>query len=284
MIAIIGNGCVGKGLAYLLNDIGIEVTLLGRSGPVSCDQGVKVSDQPLGKLKLGARRSTATEDFDLVLVTVKAYSLLEAAEQHFPAFSPGTTVVCLTNGYVVPEINELAKIFPQLTLRAGVVRIGFKENSGCLEISSTKGGVSWGPIAGSNNSSRSEQELLETSLCNWVDDPLRLIREKWLQNVVINHLSVYFSSKKNLDLIAHSETVAEVYSEAYGFGEELWGTWEFSEVEGYQDLVKLIRLTSDNENSMMCDTRLGRQTEAKFLAGIVGSRDGYPWLSRFAGY
>ena len=68
---------------------------------------------------------------------------------------------------------------------------------------------------------------------------------------------------------------------AHALAGELWPEWKPAAPELWQNLLRLIAATADNENSMAADVRLGRRNEAAVLSGLVNkARDPqrYPLL------
>jgi ketopantoate reductase len=98
----------------------------------------------------------------------------------------------------------------------------------------------------------------------------RLRREKWYYNTCLNTLcGVRRLARNGLAAEDYREELEALHYEVIALAQELWPDWQPVPRELWQNLLRLIANTAENENSMATDVRLGRQTEASVLSGMV---------------
>jgi 2-dehydropantoate 2-reductase len=281
-VAIVGPGAVGTALLSTLHEGGFtQVTLVGRDGFVDESREVKTF---AGKTRWLQSRipDRAPAKFDIVFITTRAFDV-EAALGSVPLYAEaGAVVVTLNNGYLVDEIcnyaqNELA----DYSLRVGMTSLSAVKDQEVWRLTNGEPATVFGPIDKAEAATPAEHQLTSTLRgFGWEQNPLPFIRRKWLFNVAINGLCGYHSLARNGLLTDHQADVMAVVKEAYQWGESQWGPWAWREDEMLASTLKLIRDTSDNENSLVRDLKVGRQTEMRYLAGILEDGDGFPWLEK----
>jgi 2-dehydropantoate 2-reductase len=124
-LLVLGAGAVGGYFGGRLAQAGRDVTFLVR--PARADLlrsgGLRI-ESPLGNARIDARtviQDTLTPEFDLVLLTCKAYDLDSAIEAIRPGLAPGGAVVPLLNG--LSHIETLQGAFGPEAVIGGVARI-----------------------------------------------------------------------------------------------------------------------------------------------------------------
>lgn len=290
-VLIIGPGALGAAIGAALQLKGYCVAYHGRNGPQAIGFDLDHGQQ-LGLMERGVQSyqfpapdAEFYADVQLLLVAVKAYDL-EQALVTCRGLSPSAPLVALGNGAVEDIILSEAAQQPERIWRLGVTTIGISQlqaqsNRRTYAMRSTAGVIGFGPFLG-----RSLQPtLIEASLTqeqvlwHWLPAAVAAHRRKWLFNTVINSLCAVHRLPRNGDLFMHLEELTAVFNDAVKLGEERWGNWLESPDSMHEALLNLIRSTSENENSMARDLRLGLRTETDFLAGLARSaRSSFPRL------
>ncbi len=148
---VIGAGALGGYFGGCLQRAGRDVTFLVR--PPRAEQlardGLRIVS-PHGDFTVPARAVLAGdigEPFDLVLVTVKSYSLNEAMEQFAPAVGPGTSIVPLLNG--MAHIDSLRARFGGDRVVGGtVIIVAALDAEGRVVLSLPNHDLPYGELAG----------------------------------------------------------------------------------------------------------------------------------------
>lgn len=297
-ILVVGPGALGSVLAASLMARGFLVHLWGRRGAVLHSVQIDASAQPAllpswrgtpQTFNFPLCEVTALADVDLVLVCVKAYDAAAALEAlaALPELRPQVPIVLLANGDHSQALVAYAERHRQRPLRLGAVTVGVSVDSGkpgaaaTYLVRSRAGVVEFGPLSLEPRHQRTASEELLTagdSVWIWRDDALAAHRRKWFLNTVINTMAGAYLLPRNGDLLARESELKAVAAEAYALGRELFGAWPDNFPTMYQMVLELIRVTFDNENSMVRDLKLGRRSEADYLSGMARGRASYPLL------
>jgi ketopantoate reductase len=233
----------------------------------------------MGALGLSLR-SLIPSNCEVVFFCVKAFDLKEALlcqDSEWPIHVPFVT---LSNGYL-DELLGGVILATRRPLRVGVTTVGgFFDQFGNHQAINQKGSVIWGPFLGIQAQSNilptsAEADLLQLNgSWRWALDPGFHQMQKWIMNAVINSITAAHHLSCNGDLLNHWGEVLEVMQEAVTLASRLWPRFE-KELVGesalkkhQQQLLELVRMTVQNENSMARDVRLKRRTESEFLAGL----------------
>lgn len=278
LTAIVGTGSLAAAAGWALNQIGQPFYFINRLGPTawnySFDDGSSTRDIAR---KVPAVWSTNT---GLMLVCVKAYDL-PAAFSHAALFQQQLAVVPLANGAIGDLIMTNSKKFPAHLFRTGFATVGCTR-SGLNEFSSrsTSGRFHFGPAsAGSVKTSIEDRITRPGSMFVWSDAIVLYQRRKWLFNTVINSITAARRLASNGQVLEDLSYLSAVFAEAFSLSVELYGAWPVTRQELYESMIKLIKDTEHNENSMAGDIRLGRKTESDYLAGLaLKAPDKYPLL------
>lgn len=280
-VLVVGNGAIGVAVASRLKLLGYHPVFVGRKGPVD----VHVHFKGWGQSFWLDVRKLAQEDMPSIegcFLAVKAYDLEGAACRFLPYLPSGTPVIALSNGYTKPILDRVANKFPKFFIRPGFCTAGVTTiNDNHYELRSTKGGVYWGAIK--NNSKKTAFEFTLSSVngdtfFNYLDPIWGAKRMKWLFNTVMNSICAVREHPRNGALVDDVEYLRKVFDESYLLGCELWGHWPDSSNKLYGDLISLIMVTKDNENSMYRDVKLLKRTETDFLAGLAPDNQKYQEL------
>src|SRR5687767_12124752 len=124
-ILVLGAGGVGGYFGGRLSQSGADVTFLVRPARAAAlaRDGLRV-ESPLGDFTTPAKTVTAdtlSAPFDLVLLSCKAYDLVDSIAAITPAIGPETGVVPLLNG--VAHIARLGETFGASQVLGGVAHI-----------------------------------------------------------------------------------------------------------------------------------------------------------------
>ncbi len=148
---VIGAGALGGYFGGCLQRAGRDVTFLVRPPRVEqlSRDGLRIVS-PHGDFAVPARTVLAGdigEPFDLVLVTVKSYSLNEAMEQFAPAVGPGTSIVPLLNG--MAHIDSLrARFGGDCVVGGTVIIVAGLDAEGRVVLSLPNHDVTYGELSG----------------------------------------------------------------------------------------------------------------------------------------
>ena len=283
-----------------------SVRFLGRFGPVAVNSDVLFP--PASNLVLGESISVNTPSWDrsfrpdAVFFCVKAYQLASALMNASGLIAGNPTLVVLCNGVVDEVLREFSRQSERsqsACIRLGGGTVGVTQDlntevvvSGGLKskyvVRSLAGRWVWGPFMNPNPKSQTESDFAESfpweselfsgSRFSWTQDPLRVVREKWLVNSTINTITAAYKMATNGEILKAPEIFDQVFKEAVQLGREMWGEWAESDEVLKEKLMKLIHDTAGNENSMARDVRMKRPTESSWLAGLAVGRTGYPIL------
>jgi len=276
---IVGPGAQGTLIAKAIDSLGEKVRMLGRQGPIPFRKSLQEGTQH-HMVDLPAATPAELASPNAIFVTVKAHELQSAMEQHLPQFVAPCPIIITSNGYLEELLATLSARYPRFLWRLGLSTCGVSQVSEDRYLLAGRGLVIWGPFSGSSVVSQAENRLLESSSTSfsWEPFPRPYCRRKWLFNVVVNSLSAAHRLVHNGDLLSRKKELREIFTEAFELGKRLFRSWPWEENELYDAMVSLIEATSQNENSMARDVRLGRPTESDFLAGLATRYPGFEKL------
>jgi 2-dehydropantoate 2-reductase len=280
MIAIIGPGALGIGVAGFLAEIGEPVAFIGRKGPEAINAEWDFQGKRLRIASPVIHSSQIKEEVDLVFITVKAYDLAAAITAHLRLFKKAIPIVSLCNGAVFTIMSAASQRDPNYLWRLGSVNLGVKETvANHFALSNPDGTVSWGEPGG-KPSAFEESLFKKIARFKWLEDPTAALRRKWLFNTVINTLCAAGDLAQNRDLLKDHGSIGNVFEEAYDLGVKEWGPWSDGKEVLRKAMLALIEKTGSNENSMRRDLRLKNHTEVDFLSGVANGDKNFPQLNR----
>lgn len=243
-----------------------------------------------------ALRPLISTDVPAVFFCVKAFDLGQALREQAALWPEDIPFITMTNGFIAPEIEACKAVLGNRPVRWGVTTMGaaFKEN-GALHVYREGATTTWGPFQShqlpapdallGEKPTAGELDLIASQPgWSWQDDIVPTVRRKWLFNTVLNTMCGALRLSNNGKLINHRVLAEAVLDEAYELAKELWPARRL-DIEAIDVLRtqfwQLVQKTSDNENSMARDARLGRRTETSFLAGLAQGRRGYDRLKTY---
>lgn len=275
-VAIVGAGAVGHMMAYLLQSAGFEVVLFGREGPRNLSVPVLIADETK-QLEIHSQNL----DADIWLFATKAYDLAAALLDWLPKIPKDRPLVLLANGFLEPALLELRRQFPDRILRKAVVSRGAKFDDEGRLLLSPRGEILWGAKEEPHAIEKEIMTALSAKGFRWDEKACDARKTKWFCNTVLNTLAGARRLSRNGDAL-HQEEFASLCHEVYELGLSFWPEWQGEEEVLKTRLKALIAMTSENENSMAVDVRLGRKTERDFLSGYVLKAENgekrFPWL------
>jgi 2-dehydropantoate 2-reductase len=183
---VIGAGALGGYYGACLTRAGRDVTFLvrpRRAEQVARDGLHVISEQ--GDFAVAATTITADDlraSFDLVLVTVKAYSLHEAMDQFAAAVGPSTAILPILNG--MTHLDSLTARFGAEPVLGGLAQISAALDSEGRILHFGGSELVFGEVAGgSSDRIRALSALFEGSgfASRASDDVLQDMWEKWVQ-------------------------------------------------------------------------------------------------------
>ncbi len=265
-VGILGPGAVGHMLAFFFNQVeGLQVVMRGRKGPLQTAQTVVFQESPQ-TLRLADENAQPR----LWFACLKAHALTQGLRPLLENAKAGTQIIILSNGYIEPLLLPLRREFPATILKKGLVTRGIKAGPDDSYIIGPKGQVIWGD---ERKPSLLEEKILQELGVHgfqWNVQCCRLRREKWYYNTCLNTLcGVRRYARNGLAMEEGRDELEALSHEVLGLARELWPDWQPAQRELWQNLLRLIANTAENENSMAADVRLGRPTEANVLSGMV---------------
>ncbi len=283
-ILVFGAGAVGLTVGGFLSRRH-DVTLLGRPryiDPVR-KKGLRISgiwgSHQFSRFSFASNirdMKKSKKQFDLILVTVKAYSTEKAAREIKKIAGPNTILLSLQNG--LGNIEALHKYFPKKRVLAGRIIFGVEMQApGHVKVTVMAEPSAIGETFKAGMSPRVKKiaALLNTSGVPAVPcaDVKALLWAKVIYNCALNPLASLIGShygflmEKELTRMLMDEVVREIYRVAEKAGVHL----KPQTAEDYLALFysKLVPRTYDHHPSMLQDLRNGKKTEIEALSGAI---------------
>lgn len=269
-IAILGAGAIGQLLCWQLRTH--DPILLGRHAPPGGFEhtdldGVLHSFTP----EYRPLATAALDDIGLLIITVKAYQVVDALRPLLPGLPSHCALLLMHNG-MGPHL-ELESLLAGRSLLLGTTSQGALKE-GLWHIRHTgKGLTQIGLLCGDADSGKTKVEPLLDKIENseWVENILAALWQKLAVNAAINPLTAIddcpngeLADPKYRELI--QAIVTELHTAAAADGITLDKTALLDRV--YQ----VITLTSGNFSSMHQDVAHGRLTEIDAINGFVVKR------------
>lgn len=279
-IAILGAGAIGQLLAHQLETADISPLLLLK--PAQAQHATPFSFEQQGQpsnvithgydvLSLSDKHTSAIlPEVDVLLVTLKAYQVVDAVTQLLPQLRPSCHILLLHNG-----IGPHQELEPQLngqglslgTTSQGALKLGPRS------IRHTGEGMSqFGHYCGPELAPEFKQRLLDAiPNSSWVADILPTLWQKLAVNAVINPLTA-LENVRNGELTSarYQPTIKAVLQEL-----QQVATKEQIALDGEQLAARVRQvmvLTSENYSSMQQDVAQQRRTEIDYINGYLVKR------------
>ena len=270
-IAIVGQGAIGGLIGFKCHQLGFDYQHLVKTQQ---QQSFKVTDISGVSYCLTANTSPITEpnQFDLLILPVKAYQVLPVLAQLHAFIKPKHIIVLLHNG--MGTIDQVRNAFPNNPLIAATTSYGaFKPDTNTL----IETGLGQTHLGWLGNIDSAVKQIIEPILSqllppsHWHQNISLALWKKLAINAVINPLTAIHNvkngeladNKYQVSIVGICDEVAKVMS-AIGYvidGSEL--------VENVQ---QVITATANNYSSMHQDIKFKRHTEMAFINGYVTSK------------
>ncbi|TFH14939.1 ketopantoate reductase family protein [Candidatus Bathyarchaeota archaeon] len=264
-VIVLGAGAVGSYIGAQLNKHA-NVTLVGRRAHVDeiNEKGLRVSGivEDCAKVNAITRLETVPSNC-LLIITTKAYDLVEAVESTYHLYHDDTTILLLQNGLGNEEI--VRKITgPNTEVVRALASMGVEYlNSGYIGVKYTGETI----LPDTNTGRRIAQLFTSCGLCIHLSNRMNIeIWRKLVMNCVINPLTAVFRVP-NDEII--SDTLKDVRE---GIVDECIRVAEKEGVVFDSDLIGVITDAAAkyrNYSSMCQDVIKGKRTEIEFLNGKI---------------
>ncbi|MFH0847130.1 MAG: 2-dehydropantoate 2-reductase [Chloroflexota bacterium] len=282
-VLVMGAGAIGSVFGGLLAKAGSEVSLVGRGRYMSAVErnGLMLSgifgEHHVTNLKTFTKVSQIKDrDFDLILITTKAFDTEEAVKEVLPLVGVKTLVISLQNG--LGNLEAIARLAGEEHAVGGRVIFGVEmPEVGHAKVTVFGDKVLLGSPSGKIPLERiAEVARLFTEAGIPTEATTEINHYLWgkiLYNSCLNALSAILGSNYGVlgkipetrEIMA--EVVSEIFAVAKGEGVKLG----FANPADYLSLFysRLLPATAAHHSSMLQDVRQGRKTEIDAMNGII---------------
>ncbi len=269
-----GAGSIGSLFGGFLAKNGNDVTLIGREDHINAirNNGLKingVSGSHNIKIKAMASPSQLEGNFDLVLLTVKAYDTEEAINDAKSLIDDDSVLLCLQNGLGVEEIAS--KIIGRKNILRGLTSNGSLKTEPGIILHTGKGPTIIGELDGkkSERSHRIAKIFSEAGLSTNQSEKIFVdVWTKLLVNAGINPFGA-LTGLRNGELLflpnlrsLMTEVVLEGINVSKMVGIRLEKDPAFL-------MLQVAERTALNKNSMLQDIENGKRTEICYINGAI---------------
>lgn len=274
-VAVIGPGSIGSLLAYYLFKSGVVPTLVCRSkvyvDSISSRGGLLVKHSRGEELvKVKPVLSTSVKGvYDIVLVAVKAYDSIGAAEIVAPILSRDGVVIFFQNG--IGGVDSTLNILGESRVGVGILTYGATlEEPGIVRIAG-EGEALIGYIRGGLD----ERLTRACKLLQGGGFKVRVTSEiqeyRWLKlivNCAVNGLTALFKVKNGvlLEVEEFRKCVDKIVDEGVKVAEKLKIKLPS---DPKRETYKVLEATRDNTSSTLQDLNRGRKSEIDFINGFI---------------
>ncbi|MFQ5997828.1 MAG: ketopantoate reductase family protein [Candidatus Bathyarchaeia archaeon] len=284
-ILVVGAGSIGCLFGGFFSLADHDVTLLGRGAQIEAIRQKGLTLRAFDRertTKPKAIKSVKTlgkKQFDLILLSTKAYDVGQAMKQVAEHFGPESVVALLQNGIgVEDEIKHVAdghRVVRVLTSRGANL-----ERSGILRLNGT------GPTVVGAIQRRVQSDALKLTrelntigfATKFTNSLQSAVWEKTLVNAAINPLGAILGIKNGT--LLNSEHTISTMTETIHEGRLVCEKYSVVlQNDPVQTALTTAKETSHNINSMLQDLRNGRRTEIDYINGAIvrlGKRVGVP--------
>jgi 2-dehydropantoate 2-reductase len=270
-IAIVGKGAIGGLIGFKCHQLGYDYQHLIKRQQ---QQSFTVTDISGGSHSLTPDTSVITKpnQFDLLILPVKAYQVLPVLVQLQPFIQSHHIIMLLHNG--MGTIERVRELLPNNPLIAATTSYGaFKPDANTL----IETGLGQTHLGWLSHVDTGLQQLIEPILSKllppskWHQDISLALWNKLAINAVINPLTAIHNLKNGeLADIKYSTSISNICDEISKVMNAL------GYLVGSTELVKNVRqvitATANNYSSMHQDLKLKRQTEIAFINGYVSAK------------
>jgi len=270
-IAIVGKGAIGGLIGFKCHQLGYEYQHLIK---ILQQQSCTVTDIHGVSHSLTPETSAITkpDQFDLLILPVKAYQVLPALEQLQSVIQPKHIIVLLHNG--MGTIEQVRERLPNNPLIAATTSYGaFKSDANTL-IETGLGQTHMGWLDNVDAALKQAIEPILSALLppsNWHLDINLALWKKLAINAVINPLTAIHNIKNGeLADSKYKASISNICDEVAKVMNALG--YSVTSAELVENVQQVITATADNYSSMHQDLKFNRQTEIAFINGYVISK------------
>ncbi|WP_185971007.1 2-dehydropantoate 2-reductase [Alkalicoccobacillus porphyridii] len=268
---IIGGGAMGLFLAAKLSQSDFDVTLCVRTKEQALAlsrEGLTLKDGSSSyqlPVKAKMTQEAPIEEADIIIVTVKSYSLTTLFAHLEPRLTKHQTILFMQNGM---SHIELAENLAVETIGLGIMSHGAMRESETMVHHTGTGTFRWAQFKGApdildevmNKIDRPGFEVYKE------DDWYILLWSKLLANVCINPITA-LTGVRNGELL-NSEELLHILREVFEEAMKLHPLPDHKE-EYWKQVLQICEQTKNNQSSMLVDIRHHRQTEIESILGYV---------------
>ncbi|GAC18023.1 ketopantoate reductase family protein [Paraglaciecola arctica] len=270
-LAIVGKGAIGGLIGFKCHQLGYDYQHLIK---IQQQQAVTVTDISGVSHNLTPHTSVIAEpdQFDLLILPVKAYQVLPVLVQLQPFIQPQHIIMLLHNG--MGTIEQVRKQLPNNPLIAATTSYGaFKPDVNRL-IETGLGQTHLGWLANVDTALKQSIEPILSKLLppsKWHQDINLALWKKLAINAVINPLTAIHNLKNGeLADIKYSTSISNICDEIAKVMSALGYLVDSAEL--VENVQQVITATANNYSSMHQDIKFKRQTEIAFINGYVTSK------------
>ena len=270
---IVGPGAMGCLFAARLKMAGFEVVLQDKHEERALEinkKGIRV-EGVTGEYRVKVRTNTGKPPLvpDVVLICVKSYDTLAAAQILRPWIEPKARILTLQNG--VGNIEMLQEIFDEQRILGGVTAEGATVLGPGSIRHAGQGETMIGPVNGPDNAVTKIVNAFNKAgfVTKAIEDVENLIWGKLIINVGINALAAITGLKNGL-LPKFSGTriiMEQAVNEAVSVARTKGITLPYSDPLGR--VIEVCQATSGNVASMLQDVLNKKMTEIEFINGAI---------------
>jgi 2-dehydropantoate 2-reductase len=267
-IAIVGKGAIGGLIGFKCHQLGYDYQYL-----------IKSQNQPLFKVTdiAGVSHSfipnstviTKPNQFDLLILPIKAYQVMLVLEQLEPFIHPKHIIVLLHNG--MGTIEQVKKKQPNNPLVAATTSYGALKFDANTLIETGLGQTHFGWVSNVEVELKQMIEPILSALLppsNWHQDINLALWKKLAINAVINPLTAIHNLKNGeLAGLKYSTNISIICCEIANVMQALG--YSIDSLELIKNVQQVIKATANNYSSMHQDLKFGRHTEIEFINGYV---------------
>ncbi|MFC3120323.1 ketopantoate reductase family protein [Agaribacter flavus] len=266
-IGIVGFGCIGSYLCYLLDDKQTKVFVRRTASPIKPTLSVDGERKAL-KTQRCYFSEKSLHALDLLIVPVKSYQNAELIKQLRPILPQSIPILILQNG--ISGIEEFRQAFPYNEIFAGISTDGLYRQSIDSVVLAGRGKLLIGQIQDKKQSCKglaSAKKLMSRHPHGeWSDNIKEQIYQKLLVNCVINPLTFLYDCK-NGEVVKYTNECEEIINEVLGvFAHE---RVHISPDSALTRVLEVIRATAKNTSSMLQDKLGEKPTEIDAILGAI---------------
>jgi 2-dehydropantoate 2-reductase len=282
-VAIVGNGAIGNLLVLKSIKMQQEVSVVMRQQRDITLNAIDITGLS-HQIDINPIAPASLHDFDMLILPVKAYQIVDALRQVKPYIGPTQTIVLLHNGMGV--IEDAKMLLPNNPLIAATTsHAAYKPDTHSV-VETGLGSCQLGYVLNPpNNTLHNEQEyelkndaqqtvscnqVLDTLLapCSWQQNIEQALWDKLAINAAINPLTAIYKVKNGQLIKAkYQAMVMDICTETAAVMSALG--FVSSKDQLYQKVLDVAQATNENYSSMYQDIAHKRPSEIDYINGYI---------------